>query len=102
MFEFKLNYYFELYKDASIISTTRFKENFIKKHGEFPLLSELIIMIWKYQQDRYGELVQNGKKLTRYVKHGTYQKQEIQRIQKRFGNREERLRRKLDEKWRVQ
>lgn len=49
MLEFKLEYYFELYKDTVLLSTTKFKDVFTKKHGEFELLPELINMIQKYQ-----------------------------------------------------
>ena len=49
MLEFKLNYYFEKYKNASVISSPKFKEVFIKKEGEFELLNELLVMIQRYQ-----------------------------------------------------
>ena len=53
--EFKLNYYFELYKDKSFHNAKEFKTYFIKKHGEFPYLSELYMMMDKYQIKKYGQ-----------------------------------------------
>ena len=97
MLEFKLNYYFELYKDTCIIKTTLFKELFRKEHGDFPLLNELVVMIQRYQHQKYGELLESGKKTFRYVKKGTYSKQARAREKIRFGTKEERLQRKLNE-----
>lgn len=97
MLEFKLNYYFNLYKDTVLISATKFKDIFIRKHGKFELLNELVIMIQKYQYDKYGNLLQTGKSLNRIVKKGTYNNMEQARIRSRFGTKEERIRRKLKE-----
>lgn len=97
MLEFKLQLYFEEYKDKLIISTTKFKELFVKKHGEFVLLPELVNMIIKYQYKKYGNLLQSGSVITRNVKKGTYNQRERARINNRFGTKEERLRRKIME-----
>ena len=99
MLEFKLNMYFEEYKDTCIVSVTRFKEEYIKKHGEFELLNELVVMIQKYQYKKYGNLLQTGKIITRNVKKGDFYKKEVARMRDRFGTKEERLKRKLDEKY---
>lgn len=99
MLEFKLNIYFEKYKDTCIVSITRFKEEFIKKHGEFGLLNELVIMIQKYQYKKYGNLLQSGRIISRDAKKGDFYKKEIARNRSRFGTKEERLKRKLDEKY---
>jgi len=53
--EFQLNYYFEMYKDKSFRNAKEFKTHFTKKHGEFPLLKELYLMIDKYQIKKYGQ-----------------------------------------------
>lgn len=97
MLEFKLKYYFNLYKDTVLISATKFKDIFIRKHGKFELLNELVIMIQKYQYDKYGNLLQTGRSLNRIVKKGTYNNMEQARIRSRFGTKEERIRRKLKE-----
>lgn len=70
MLEFKLNYYFEKYKDTCIIKSRLFKELFIKENGDFPLLNELVVMIQRYQYNKYGELVESGRKTFRNVKKG--------------------------------
>ena len=55
--EFKLQFYFNMYKDYPVINTQKFTYEFIKKHGKFNYLRELILMIEKYQRQRYGNLV---------------------------------------------
>lgn len=54
MLQFKLNYYFEKYKDTSIVSRDNFRQKFRKENGRFKYLEELIIMIEKYQIKKYG------------------------------------------------
>lgn len=100
MLEFKLKLYFEEYKDSDIISTTKFKERFIKKHGNFELLNELVIMIQKYQYKHYDTLIGSGKSTFKIVKKGDYNKNEQKRINARFGSKEERQLRKLKESYR--
>ena len=57
MWEFKLNYYFEKYKDTPFSNRQNFKRNFIKNHGEFKYLNELIINIEKYQIEKFGNKI---------------------------------------------
>lgn len=52
--DFKLNYYFQKYKDASIVSRNNFRQRFKKENGKFNYLEELIVMIEKYQMKKYG------------------------------------------------
>lgn len=52
--EFKLNYYFQLYKDRPCNCNKEFKDKFIKKHGEFKYLNELTLRILNYQVEKYG------------------------------------------------
>ena len=52
--EFKLNIYFNIYKNSPIGSRDSFREKFIKKHGRYHYLPELIHMIERYQYDKYG------------------------------------------------
>lgn len=99
MLEFKLNYYFEMYKDTCILSAPRFKEIFTKKHGDFELINELAIMIQKYQYEKYGNLLSSGKRTGVNVKKGSYNNSYNNRIRDRFGTKEERMRRKLKERW---
>lgn len=60
MIEFKLNYYFCIYKDKAIGSREEFRNNFKKKYGKFQYIEELIRMIEKYQFKTYGMTLQRG------------------------------------------
>lgn len=60
MFEFKLNYYFEKYKDVSIVRRNEFRQRFKKENGEFRYLEELILMIERYQIKKYGASLDRG------------------------------------------
>lgn len=60
MWEFKLNYYFEKYKDVSIVRRNDFRQRFKKENGEFKYLEELIIMIERYQIKKYGTSLDRG------------------------------------------
>ena len=52
--EFKLNIYFNMYKDFPIGSRDNFRDMFRRKHGRFQYLPELIHMIERYQYEKYG------------------------------------------------
>lgn len=52
--DFKLNLYFNMYKDYPIASRESFRKSFNKKHGKYNYLPELILMIEKYQSGKYG------------------------------------------------
>ena len=54
MEDFKLQFYFNLYKDKAMITRSLFRVEFIKRHGEFKYLEELIRMIEDYQINKYG------------------------------------------------
>lgn len=94
MLEFKLNYYFEKYKDCDILSSTKFKSKFEKENGKFELINELIVMIQKYQYKTYGNLIGAGKSTYRFVKKGTFNSRELMRLRRRFGTKEERQNRR--------
>lgn len=59
MSDFKLNYYFELYKDLPLPNRDMFRKKFKKKYGRFQHLEELIRMIEKYQIESFGETLSN-------------------------------------------
>ena len=61
MYEFKLNYYFEILKDEAFDNRKKFRERFIKKFGKFQFLEELIIMVEQYQIKKYGSLINSAK-----------------------------------------
>lgn len=97
MIEFKLQYYFELYKDTPVLNIPRFKKEFKEKHGNFDLLYELIIMIQRYQHKKYGDLISYGDNtIERNCNRG---RNEMRRRTERFGNRREREIRKIKERW---
>lgn len=54
MTEFKLEFYFNLYKDRPISTREEFRIKFKKTHGEFEYINELLVMIEKYQIKKYG------------------------------------------------
>lgn len=98
MLEFKLNYYFEKYKDSSLISITNFKREFIKAEGKFDLLNELIKMIHDYQIKKYGECLTAGDMIiNKKRKKNYFNNIENARKRYRFGTVEERKARKLRE-----
>lgn len=94
MLDFKLQYYFELYKDTSCSSSTKFKVNFIKKHGEFSMLPELVVMIQRYQLKKYGEVLEDGNITLKRPAKNSYNNIETARFINRFGTKKERERRK--------
>ena len=96
MLEFKLQMYYQIYKDKPIISVTKFKANFIKKEGNFELLNELVNMIQKYQYKKYGNLLAEGKMVQFKVATGYYNHNYNCRIRSRFGTLSERKKRKKD------
>ena len=57
--EFKLEFYFNLYKDKPLKSRDEFRKNFKKAHGKFLYLPELIFKIENYQIKKYGETLNN-------------------------------------------
>lgn len=58
--EFKLNLYFNMYKDTAIGSRDSFRRNFVKKHGRYHYLPELILMIERYQMSKYNTTLWNN------------------------------------------
>ena len=57
---FKLKCYFEIYKDKVFRNSNVFRKEFIKKHGQFDQLSELVVMIYNYQSQKYGGRLSGG------------------------------------------
>ena len=57
--EFKLEFYFNLYKDKPLKNRDEFRKNFKKAHGNFLYLPELIVRIENYQIKKYGETLDN-------------------------------------------
>lgn len=54
MDEFKLEFYFNKYKDSSLPNRDTFRCKFKKEHGNFLYLEELILKIEEYQLKKYG------------------------------------------------
>lgn len=54
MEEFKLQFYFNLYKNIPMSNRNQFRAEFIKRHGEYRYLEELIKMIENWQLKKYG------------------------------------------------
>ena len=74
MSNFKLNIYYEMYKNKPLPSRDEFRRNFKKKYGKFQDLEELIRMIECYQLKRYGQTLNNfikipGKEERKKIQH---------------------------------
>lgn len=96
--DFKLNYYFEKYKETSISSNEDFKKNFIKENGNFAYLNELVIMINRYQVKKYGTNLCNYVNNYRDAKDKRRENEKARlRNKRRFGTKLEREMRKLNE-----
>lgn len=63
--EFKLNYYFEKYKDYPLPNSDAFRKKFKRKEGKFPYLNELIVMIINYQVKTYGRSLPDDTRIVR-------------------------------------
>lgn len=73
--DFKLNLYFNMYKDTPLPNGDEFRKRFKRRFGKFPYLNELIIMIINYQVKTYGCQLPNPYKMVRKeVKDGKYKK----------------------------
>lgn len=94
MLEFKLQMYFELYKDNPITNSSRFKDEFYKKYGKFDLINELVVMIQRYQFKKYGDLVPEGTLTISTLNKGIRNRREMNRNRNRFGTLIERKERK--------
>ena len=97
MLDFKLNYYFEKYKEYPMGSVTKFKADFINKEGNFKYLSELIVMIQKYQINKFGFTI-DGRIFDWVDNHRCYENERNRRYI-RFGSKEERNKRNLKRKY---
>lgn len=97
MLDFKLNYYFEKYKDYPIPVVNEFREKFESENGKFIYFRELIVMIQKYQMKKYGAII-DGKTGADSDTDKVY-KRDREKFYRRFGNKEERTRRNIERKW---
>ncbi len=84
-YEFQINYYFNMYKDEPLKNSKDFKAKFIKKHGDFKYLNEVILRINRYQVKKYG----NGLiRFSDFVTKEQLQKQVVNARQRWHRNRE--------------
>jgi len=96
--DFKINYYFEEYKEYPTQSYSEFRKMFEKEHGSFIYLREVFIKICKYQRKKYGDLIESGKGVIYTVDNSVEYNRDRLRIRHRFGNKEERKRNRLKRK----
>lgn len=94
--DFKLKYYFEVYKDMPMINCMDFKSKFIKKHGNFKYLPELLVMINKYQVSNYGENISNPSNILTLEEKDRRRIYSNLRVKHKFGNKRDRNERKLE------
>lgn len=79
MNEFKLEFYFNKYKDKPLPNRDEFRKKFKKEHGKFDDLEELILKIEGYQLKRYGCTLPNDKFIKRK------NKEEIKKDERRMS-----------------
>lgn len=60
MEEFKLQFYFNLYKDKPFVNGVTFRKRFERMHGKFESINKLIVMIENYQIKKYGRILDDG------------------------------------------
>lgn len=83
--EFKLNYYFNIYKNLPLPNRDEFRKNFKKKHGKFQYLEELIVKIEQYQFKKYGMTLPKGDIL--WMKNKEERERESRKSYTRLRNR---------------
>ena len=94
--EFEYNYYFELYKDESVIGHSHFKKIFKKKHPNVCIdLGRLVVEIEKYQINKYGHTKDSDFYIIP-VNREREKKNARQNIRTRLGTSKERRERKMN------
>lgn len=63
--DFKLNLYFNMYKDTPLPNSDDFRKRFKRRHGKFPYLNELIFRIINYQVKTYGSTLLSPYKIVK-------------------------------------
>lgn len=59
MEEFKLQFYYNLYKEFPVVNRDNFRKLFEYRHGRFKYFNELVLMIEKHQHKMFGESLYN-------------------------------------------
>lgn len=85
MIDFKLKYYYEMYKNKPLPNRDEFRKKFKKKHGKFQYLEELIKMIEKYQFKKYGMTLPQDNLV--WGKNKEERRRESQKAHQRLKNR---------------
>ena len=93
--EFEYNYYFELYKEKSVLGHEAFKGKFKKHHKTNIDIQKLIYDIEKYQIKKYGS-IKFSDCFANKVDYQKAKEKENNKIQHKLGTKAERL----ENKWR--
>lgn len=84
---FKLNYYFEKYKDMPFLNRKAFRAAFRRKYGKFEGLEELIIKIEKYQIKKFGSSIYDCFEKKTREERKYEQDKSTQRLRSRLGKK---------------
>ena len=84
MEDFKLEFYFNLYKDKPISTRGEFRIKFKKKHGEYEDVDMLLTKIETYQIEKYGTTLYNwDKNIEKQEAYFIEKNKEIEMLKKR-------------------
>lgn len=92
--EFKMNMYFEKYKDYEMYSLNYFRLNFRKAEGKYNKVDDLFRKIQKYQIEKYGNVVGTGGILK--INNRLISKKNSTKISRLFGTKIERRKREKE------
>lgn len=92
--EFKMNMYFEKYKDYEMYALNYFRRDFIKAEGKYDKIDELFRKIQKYQIEKYGNVVGTGGFVK--INNALITKKNSTKISKLFGTKAERRARRKE------
>lgn len=96
--EFTYNYYFELYKEKSVLCHRKFKNIFKKENPSVKIdIDKLVVEIEKYQIKRYGHIKYNDS-FVYFVDVEDAMRNACCRKYRKFGNKTERERRNAKRK----
>ena len=92
--EFKMNVYFEKYKECEMMSVYYFKKHFYEKEGKYYKIDDLVRKIQRYQINKYGNIVGTGG--WAYADNKKASRQDWTTANNRFGTKKERRARRKE------
>lgn len=92
--DFKMDYYFQKYKEYTMISLEYFRKEFKKTEGNYDKIDELFRKIQRHQIAKYGNVVGTGGHI--FVENRRVTKNDGRKIKRRFGTKAERRARRKE------